>query len=305
MKNKKGLVLLACVLAVFQGACGAKKMASNITSQIFSNGAPAMEMQEDLEIAEASMLPMLNMLEVFQADNPKNADLNILLARSYGNFAFAFLEEKVLAASGNTESVAYQTAYTRASRFYEKGLDYGLLALRKNSAVSRALGKDVDSFKRALKGFGKADVPAMYWTAFNWASWINLHKDSPKAVGDLPKAVALMERALALDPDYYYGGIHQFFGAYYASRPTILGGDVKKAKASFDQAIEASQGKFLFAKVLFAQYYAVAVQDRALFESVLREVIAADPAQLPEQRLANEVAHVRAKTLLLQAAKWF
>ena len=124
------------------------------------------------------------------------------------------------------------------------------------------------------------------------------------AVADLPKVAAAMERLRALDPGFYYGGADLFLGAYYALRPKMLGGDPARAKAHFEAALAASGGRFLTAKLLYAQYYAVAAQDADLFKRLNGEVLAESP-DLPEARLANAVAKLKAKRLLEKTDELF
>ncbi len=308
MKNRFGLFsgFLILALLLSQGACTMRRVASNVTSKIFVNGASVLESKEDVALSEQSIVPMIYMLEVMRADNPKNRDLNVLLARSYGTYAYSFFEQKLIELADKKESADYALAQKRAVTFYEKGRDYGLSALKENAGMAKALESNLDTFKKALASYNsKSDVPLLYWTAFNWANSINFHKDSPLAVAAVGKVEAMMAQCLKLDPSYFYGGIHQFFGAFYASRPTLLGGDLNKAKDHFEKAIAAGGGRFLMAKVAYAQFYGIAAQDKALFESLLREVIAGDPAALPEERLANEVAQLRAKALLHHAALYF
>ena len=306
----KARVILALMMigavGLSMAGCSQKKLASNITSDIFIDGAAAMEAQEDVSYTQDSLISMIQMLEVFQRANPKNKNYNFLLARSYGNYAYAFLEQDILDTELNKESPEYQAAYARADRFYQKGRDYGLAVLNQHESFKKAITGDLDSLKKALnRDVSRKDLPVLYWTAFNWANWVNLHKDSPLAVATMPKIEAMMAHVLALDPAYFYGSPHQFYGAYYASRPAMLGGDLGKSKAHFEQAIALTQEKFLLAKVAYAQYYAVAAQDQALFDRLLNEVLATDPGVLPEQRLANEVAVIRAKGLLEKTAQYF
>ena len=47
------------------------------------------------------------------------------------------------------------------------------------------------------------------------------------------------------------------------------------------------------------------MQDRELFHKTLIEVLQTDPAIWPEQRLANEIAHRRAKRYLKQEKDLF
>jgi hypothetical protein len=84
-----------------------------------------------------------------------------------------------------------------------------------------------------------------------------------------------------------------------------LGGDPARAAAHFRRAAAVTRGRFLLVKVILARRYAVAVQDRALFHRALTEVLATDPAVWPAQRLANEIAHRRARRYLKQEKEWF
>jgi hypothetical protein len=146
---------------------------------------------------------------------------------------------------------------------------------------------------------------ALFWTGFSWGGLANFSKDSPDSIVEIPRIEALMKRVKELDDNYYYGGPHLFLGALYASRSKMLGGQPEEAQKEFESAIAESHGKFLMAKVLYAQYYGVQTQNRGLFESSLKEVVAADAAALPEQRLANELAKRRADMLLRKEKMFF
>lgn len=295
-------VLLALFLSL--NACTPKKIASDITAQIMAGGAPSFEMEPDVEIADTTALTMLKMIEAFEYDNPKNKTLNVLLARSYANYAQGFLEDKLLLYR-DTNPTEYTKYLDRAKRFYGKGKDFGLKALSMNSSFKRALTKDLDTFNKALKSYGRADVPALFWTAMNWGSLVNLSKDSPIAIAEFPKVEAIMQRVLKLDENYFYAGPNLFFGFSYGSRPKMFGGDLAKSKEYFEKAINGYQRKFLLGMVFYAQIYAVQAQDRALFESILNEVLVADASALPQARLANELAKIRARWLLDNVSKFF
>ena len=142
------------------------------------------------------------------------------------------------------------------------------------------------------------DAPALFWTAFAWAGEINLSRDSPSLLAELPKAVALMERARQLSPGYHFAGADLFFGVYYASRPAILGGDLGKARAAFQEARRRTSGQYLMTYVLEARYYAVAAQDKELFTTLLNKVQDLPAGQLPDARLSDEIAKIKARTLL-------
>ena len=277
--------------------CTPKQIASDITSQILKEGSPAFEMESDVDIAEQSGLTMIKMLEAFQHDNPKNKNYLILLSRSYGNYAFGFLEWNMLKYRGVDEARRALNE-TRAKTFYARGKDYALRVLNRNAAFEKTLTRDLDSFKKALKGMGRSQLPALFWCAFNWGSYINLNKDSPLAIAEYPKVEAMMQRVLEIDEHYFNSGPHLFMGFSYGSRPPMFGGNPAKSKEHFEKALAAYKRKFLLTQVLYAQSYAVQNQDRGLFDSLLKEVLGTSADVFPEQRLANELAKLRAQWLL-------
>lgn len=287
---------------IFTG-CGIKKAAVSATAQIMTTGTPAIEEEEDIAYANQASLTSLKTLEAMQRSNPEDSTTLLLLAKSFAAYTFGFVENDILEAKGNNEAFE-KMATERAKRFYGRGKKFGILLLSKNGEFKKTVNGPLDNFKSALNRFSKKDVPALFWTAFNWGNLINFSKDAPEAIIELPKVEALMRRIIELDDRYNYSGPHLFLGAFYASRPPMLGGQPDEAKKEFDLAIEQTSGKYYMAKVLEAQFYAVQTQNKALFESLLKEVISADPAVLPEQRLANELA-IRRAQILLQKEKLF
>lgn len=302
--GKAGLLFLSIFFVFCLSNCTPKQIASDITSQIFRGGAPAFEMEADVEIAEISGLTMIKMLEAFQYDNPKNKNYLILLSRSYANYAFGFLEWNMMKYRGVDET-RRSLNEARAKNFYLKGKGYGLQVLMKNSAFEKAFTKDLDSFNKALRGMGRRYLPALFWTAFNWGSYVNLNKDSPLAIAEFPKAEAMMRRALELDEFFFYGGPHMFFGFSYGSRPAMFGGNPAKSQEHFEKALAGYKRKMLMAQVMYAQSYCVQNQDRTLFNSLLNEVLGTNADVLPEQRLANELAKLRAQWLLNNSMMYF
>lgn len=114
-----------------------------------------------------------------------------------------------------------------------------------------------------------------------------------------------MTRVSQLDSGYRYGGADLFFGVYYASRPRLLGGDPALSAAAFDRARQMGRGLYLMTDVLEARWYAVAVQNRELFQRRLREVLAAPAGRLPQARLTDEAAKRKAARLLEKIDDYF
>jgi hypothetical protein len=84
-----------------------------------------------------------------------------------------------------------------------------------------------------------------------------------------------------------------------------LGGDAARAKDYFSRAMAASDGGFLLAPYYYAKYYAVRVQDKALFLDLIRRVEQGRPDQLKEVCLINVAMQQKVKRLKAQADELF
>lgn len=301
MRTHSAIAMLIAAFVLV--GCGLKKMTTRTVGAISFDGAVLLESERDVDIARDSTIPLIKSLEVFSAGDPHDCRYLALLAKSYGQYAFAFFEEDMIRYRGRDDARARQSE-ERADWFYGRGKDYGLKALATKGATKKAIEATVAEFERALGAWGRADVPVLFWTAFAWGNWINLHRDDPAVFVDTPRVQALAERAVALDPAYSYGGALALLGALHASRPPMLGGDYAKARDYFDRAV-ATEPRYLMNKVMAAQHLAVQCKDRGMFERLLREVLAADAAVLPEQRLANELAKRRAALLMERIEEYF
>ncbi|MDA0999843.1 MAG: TRAP transporter TatT component family protein [bacterium] len=293
MKCTRAHLILMAVAALFAlaGCASAlKDVAVRSTTSILEDSVAALSAETDTIHAQEASASLLVMLEGLILSDKGNRTLLQLSTQAYGSYAFGFLEE---------------TAPARARRFYLRGRNHGLNSLLQRSRLAAAMKSGIPELKKALSNLDKSDLPLLFWTAYCWSGWINLSRDNPDALADLPRVEAMMARALEIDPGYYFGGPDLFFGVYYGGRSKLLGGDPGKAKLHFERSIAQSGGRFLMAKVLYARYYAVQTQNRDLFIRLLKETIAAPRRTLPEQALANALAKERAKALLKDADNYF
>lgn len=288
MKSYRSGLLLPFLSAVL-AACTPRTIALRTTASLLDRGAVAFYEEADPELAREAMSSQLKLLEVLLKNAPSDPTLLELAAEGFGGYSFLFIED---------------TQPNRAKAFYLRGRGYGLALLGRQASLKGIDAMPLPELEKALKLASRSDVPGLFWTAYNWGGWINLSKDSPDAVAGLPKVAAMMRRVQELWPGYYHGGANIFLGTYYSALPRMLGGDPVKSKQYFEAAIKDSQGHFMTTKVLYAKYYAVAVQNRELFTGLNTEVISVnDPA--PDVRLANEVAKLKAKALLERVNELF
>ena len=264
-------------------ACSPAGIALRTTARLVAEGRPALRTESDPEVAKAAIPGQLKLLEGLLVSDTANADLLAALAEGWAGYAFLFVEDEDPA---------------RAAGFYRRSAGYGLRLLARHEGWEALGSLPPDDLEAALKAATPADVSALFWTATAWAGWANVDKADPAALAAVPKAARLMERVLALDPAFENGGPDLFFGVYYASRPRIAGGDPSKALVHFEAALFRTGRRYLPAQYLMMRTYAAGQLDEPLFERLGAEAAAADPAALPQARLANEVAKRRAKALL-------
>lgn len=271
-------------------SCSLRLLGLRSTAALMERGASAFYEEPDPQLAKEAMGSQLKLLEALLRNEPGNPRLLLLSAEGFAGYSFLFLEED---------------QPERAKGLYLRARDYSLRLLARKKAFAGLQELDLESLEKTLQGAKEADVPALFWAAFSWAGYINLSRDSPEALVDLPKAVSIMKRALELKPGFYFAGPDLFFGTYYASRPALLGGDVQKAKIHFEEAIRQTQGRYLMAYVLKARHLAVASQDRELFQSLLTQVLETPSGFLADAMLADEVAKRKAKSLLERIDEYF
>ncbi len=254
------------------------------------NGFEVLNREQDLDIAEKSIASNLKLLEAVMQSDPENEHFMLLACMGYSSYALAFVED---------------ATPERATVFYLRSRDYGLQILKNNKKFAEAFNKDLPEFEESLNSFSEEDVPAVFWTAVGWGSYIYLNISNPEAVSDLSRVEAMMNFVVKKKPDYFYGGAHYFLGTLAGTMPKVLGGNPDVSRRHFEEALKYGSGKFLMTYVYFARSYAVQAQDKALFENCLTTVDTTSIDVLPEMRLSNAVAKKKAVILRDKISDYF
>lgn len=282
-------VLCSLCLMLLPVAC-VKQARVAVVAFTAEDVARAAAKQSDPTVVRAGSPAYLMLIDGLIEAYPKNSELLIAACKAYASYASGFLEDK---------------DPQKAASLYATAKSYGFRALSKKADFQQAASGGLEEFTALLNEYKKKDVPALFWTASSWASWISLNLDNLEALADLPMLEATMLRVLELDDAFYYGSPHLLMAVYLAARPEIIGGNIEKAKEHFDQALTKGQGKLLMAKVLFAKYYARGVRDRDLFTETLEEVLATPADTEAELTLSNVLAQEKARELLEKADEYF
>ncbi|MEI7641206.1 MAG: TRAP transporter TatT component family protein [bacterium] len=298
--NKKILALFVFAIFIMLTAsgCSIRKLTANTTATIMDDVVDAFFQEQDTEFAQVAIPANLKLLDgLIKAADYENNELLLKGCKLYGMYALAFLEDATVDAVQDREN------QKRAKIFYLRSKEYGMRILRKNSDFEKVADGNLDDFKATLASFNKDEVPALFWTAFSWGSYINLSKNSAQDIADLPKVRAMVERVIELDDTYFYGIPHLFMIVYY-SMPKLFGGDPALAKKEYDRIKAISGNKFLMADFYMAKFYAPAMQDKALFTGYVEAIRTADDALIPE-KLFTAVAKKKIEILAKKMENYF
>ena len=308
---KQGLsgATMAALTITALGACDMAKIAVGTTSKVLDRGKYATKQEPDYDLAARAIPASLKTVETFHTVDPENQTLTNILSEGFCQYASGFIEDEweVALLAKDFEEADYQSQ--RASKAFLRCMGYSLHILGKGWQKT-ILGSLEDVQKRTAKtGWDQRD--ALLWTGVGLAGSINHNKDNPAMVAQLAKAKVIVERVIKLDDQNGQkdqakrATAHIVRAMMHVALPKALGGDPEAGKAEFDLASKVSENKFLLARVLLARRYAVAKQDKELFRKELIEVLQTDPAIWPQQRLANEIAHRRAKRYLKHEKEFF
>ena len=245
--------------------------------------------EEDLQLAREASAFYLKLSESLLRETPEHLRLAEAVAGGFTQYSYAFVVFE--ADRLDTQDVkAAQKLRERAARLY----------LRAHRHAMAALELRTPGFARALASTDPARWPSLraeqvglaYWAAASWGGYISLSKDDPDVVADLPLAIRLASLAWKLQPDHGDGALASLMGSFEAARP---GGSAQQALSYFDQAIIVSGGRNAGAFVAKAEGWAQPANDRAAFETLLRQALAASETR---RDLSNGVMRERALWLL-------
>ena len=291
-----GLVVMAA--ALLSTGC-IKSMLTNGQISATREAAGSFNTIGDYELARSAASAGLVQFEGMLELAPGNEDALFLLTQGWVGYGYAFPEDDWEAASdaGDDELATYHQK--RARMAYERGVFYGLQLLKKEGGdgfdQARAHANTLKAWL-ADRFTDKEDAETLFWVGYAWLARVNIAKDDPVLVADLFVGVEILERANALDPSYMHWGASAALAAYHARSPMA---EMEEGRKLFELALEKTQRKSLVVQLNYA-HYACTKSDKALYEKLLNEVLAADDPD-PSQRLTNMLAKRRAKRWLTKA----
>lgn len=265
---------------------GCASLAQKAADDFAANLGKAVLDQDDPATVRDGLPAYLLLLDAMVAGNPRSAGANRAAADLYASYAGSFVSDPARAAV----LAARAQRYARAATCLDA------------PRLCAALDRPYDEF--APQVAAGTDIAVLYSLGGAWAAWVQTHSDDFAAIADIPKVEALLQRVVELDPGHDRGLPWVYLGVLNSLRPEAVGGKPEAGRAAFERAIEASKGRNLFAKTLFARWYARLVFDRDLHDRLLNEVIAADP-RAEGFTLINTLAQQQARELLATSKDYF
>ena len=289
-------------MLIVASGCSVKKFAINKLGDSLANSGTTYTADDDPELVGQALPFSLKLVEGLLAESPRHRGLLLAAASGFTEYAYAYVQQD--ADVLEPEDYAKATLLrARARRLYSRARDYGIRGLEaRHQGFADAIRRDPHA---AVTSAAISDVPLLYWTAAAWVSAISLSRESPDVLADQPIAEALIDRALALDPDFDAGAIHGFLIAYEPARQGVAGDALARSRSHFDRQVALTHGQLASPFLALAETVSVQTQNRAEFEALIKRALDVDPDARTEWRLQNLIAQRRAKWLLTRADDLF
>ena len=273
------------------------KAVGMVASTLASSG-DVFTRDDDPELVGQAIPFGLKLYESLLDSAPKNKDLLIATCSNFTQYGVAYLETEalVLGEANHHDEVAHLN--DRALKLYLRSRGYCLRAMEvRFPGIGPKLLKDPAA---ALAKAEKKDVPLLYWTAASWGSAIGLgarqarhqHRPPDRARAGRPghRARRIVEQGSAAR------NAHLARQPARGARRARRNAPAPTSSARVELQKESSPGPY----VALALGIAVPAQDRAEFESLLKQALAIDPEKDPSTRLVTLVQQRRARALLDQ-----
>jgi predicted anti-sigma-YlaC factor YlaD len=284
----------ALLLLASSVGCSPRAYVLGRVADDLSAGGEVFASDDDPELVREAVPFALKAEEALLEQRPDHRGLLASLCRGFTQYASAFVWQDAVEEEDRGRTAAGKE---RARRLFLRAKEYGLRGLE---TAHPGFRERIDANpEQAAAMAGKEDVPLLFWTAASWSLAISASGGDPSLLADLPRCETIMRRALALQEDYDYGAIHEYFIAFEGGRPEAMGGSLDEARRHFARAMELGGGKRISPLVTFAETVSVRTQARREFLELLSRALAFDARkEAPEFRLANLLAQRKANWLL-------
>jgi hypothetical protein len=299
----------AAVLVISLSACDIGRLTVGTTAHILVRAQPALNQESDYQLAHDAIPGTLKTIEGFWVVDPDNAELLGLLTEGYCQYGTAFVEDdwEVAKFAKKLDEIEYHNA--RATNIFTRCLNYALRQL--DPRWQTELFGPPDKLVGLAHDTGPDKRDALMWAALALGSIINHNLSRVELLAYQPTVKLMLDRVLEIDrshppsrPDYA-ALPHIAFAMLYSATGVQTGGKPAEAKAEFETALKLTGDRLLLARTLMGYRLGLVNNDQKFFHDQLKQVLVTPPSVWPEQRLANEVAHRRARRYLSHEKELF
>jgi hypothetical protein len=307
--------LLAFIVssAVLAGCGIGESIAMKSTSKILAKAQPSMQMEADYELARQAIPGALKTVEGFWVAGPPpsaRVRLEKILTEGFCQYGTAFVQDDWEEAKFRKDLPATEYHNARATNIFTRCLNYALRGL--GSRWQKEIFGETDATMKLIKETGSDKRFPLLFAATALGSLINHNLTKVELLAYQDTVKAMLNRVVEIDSKVgmpsnkaHAALPHVALGMLYSAKGKAVGGDPEAAKAAFEKALEVTDGKFLLARTLMAYRVGMQTNDRKFFHDNLVKVLETPPSVWPEQRLANEVAHRRARRYLSHEKELF
>jgi hypothetical protein len=285
-------------------ACDTEKLAADSTAELFGRAAPGIEQHWDYDLVGKSFPFSIIQLEGLLRVVPDNEVIGLSLVAAYVGYGTGWIEDRVDVADIEDDWEKADHLRRRALVMYNRAWDLSKHFLRnRDPGFDDALKGGVDTLQTWVDTVlvDKKDAAILLWAGASLGSRINMGMEDMDTVADLPLAKVILNRSVALDPDFMFMIGKMTMGVLAASE---FPPDTDSAKLILEDVLKKTERRNLMVQTSMARYYAVATGDHKLFRALLEEVVDAGDV-LPEARLSNAIARRRAQRYLEQIEFYF
>ncbi len=292
-----------------EGKNTAQKLALKTTSQILRQAQPSLQMESDYELARQAIPGALKTVEGFWISAPHNPNLIAILTEGYCQYGTAFVEDDWEVAKFKKDLEAIEYHNTRSTHIFTRCLNYALYSL--GARWQKDIYGTTEVSTQLIKDATPSQRTPMMFAGLALGSLINHNLSRMEMLAYIPTVEAIMDRVIALDAKnppankQHAAMPYIALGMIHSARPKAMGGDPEKARRSFEMALKITDDKFLLPRTLMAYRVGLATNDQKFFHDQLKQVLVTPPSVWPEQRLANEVAHRKARRYLSKEKELF
>jgi hypothetical protein len=186
---------------------------------------------------------------------------------------------------------------------WEISISWGEKGMATNAAFKKAVVDEKKSVADSVQLLTKEQIDSLYWAAASLGKWAK-NSGIMTTLQYKSQIKKMIERVAELQPDYFFGAVHRYWGVYYAIAPGFAGGSMEKSKESFQKAFKVANN-YLGTHVLYAENYAARTADRETFKKELNFVLNAKENVIPELIPEHILEKAKANKMLADMEQYF